>query len=1094
MSLGSTLVSSFIESKGLVRQHIVSYNYFISKELKNILHANQIVDSDVDPSFYLKYTNIYVSLPSTEENMLTYDITPHECRLRDLTYSAFIYVDVEYVKNKTIVSKNKCCIGKIPVMLRSDMCHLSRSSSVSKTECPLDAGGYFIVNGVERVILIQEQTSKNRMMLEEGSCAVTSSTHNRKSKTLVIEKKGSFYLKNNSFNEDVPVVIAIKALGIVSDREIVSYVGEELEEKFASSIEECTKNGIFTEEQAYAYISNVIRPRSSNTKMEEARNVMTEVILPNVTCEGINFRVKGIYIALMARKVLLSHNDIQSDKDFVGNKRFELAGQLLAIMFEDLFKKYNTELKKSIDKVLSKQSRAQEFDAVTFLNLQVNLITMAFVRAISTGNWVVKRFRMEKKGVTQVLSRLSYISALGMMGRINSQFEKTRKISGPRSLHTSQWGMLCPADTPEGESCGLVKNLALISEITTDTNFNELKSIILKLGVFSIDLPCNLHKRTYILFLDGMIIGTVEDPKIFIENFKCLRRSGRINKFVSISRNEQQRIINVSGDGGRIVRPLIIVAKQGDEYISSITNDDIKLIEDKYIIFDDLVDDGKIEYLDSNELGDALVAVYPTDLDRRTHIEIAPFTILGTVAGLIPYPHHNQSPRNTYQCAMGKQAMGYIGYNQYKRCDTLLYILTYSQRPLVQSQTIQLTNFTKLPAGINAIIAVMSYSGYDIEDALVLNKSSVERGMGRCEVYKGFNVSLKRYSDGSLDRIMPGRFNTLLQTGDKAKDIKDNFGSQFSQYRENAIDSDGLSSPGQRLFDGQIYVNMESPSGVSGEYKFSGLVYKGKSPSYVDKVLITKSGEDNLMIKTLIRQTRAPEIGDKFSSRHGQKGVVGLIVPAEDMPFSESGLTPDIIMNPHGFPSRMTVGKIIELISGKAALLTGKYRDGSAFCEAKIEEIEEILTLNGYNYSGKDIFYSGTTGKILTGYVFFGPVYYQKLKHMVADKIHARARGPRALLTRQPTEGRSRDGGLRLGEMERDCLIGYGASGLLMERLLVSSDLFECKVCRKCGVITMNKCQMCNEDDIAEIRIPYACKLLFQELISMNILPRLHIK
>lgn len=1089
MSFEKPLVTSYIESKGLVRQHITSFNYFISKELKNILFANQLVDSDIDSSFFLKYTDIYVSLPSTEENMFSYDITPHECRLRDLTYSAFVYVDIEYVKSKTIVAKKKCCIGKIPVMLRSEICHLNRHSSVSKTECSLDAGGYFIINGVERVILIQEQTSKNRMMLEEEACAVTSSTHNRKSKTLVIKKKGSFYLKNNAFAEDVPLVIAIKALGILSDKEIVSYVGEELEEKFASSIEECAKNKVFTEDQAYQFISNLIKARSDSSKVEEARNIMTEVILPNVMCDGINYRVKGIYIALMARKLLLSQNDIQSDKDFVGNKRFELAGQLLAIMFEDLFKRYNTELKKSIDKVLSKRSRAQEFDAVTFINLQVNLITMGFVRAISTGNWIVKRFRMEKKGVTQVLSRLSYISALGMMGRINSQFEKTRKISGPRSLHTSQWGMLCPADTPEGESCGLVKNLALMSEITSDSNFEELKTLILKLGVYSIDLPCNLHKNTFILFLDGMIIGTVEDSDIFIRNFKDLRRDGKINKFVSVSKNQQQRIINVSGDGGRIVRPLIIVRKEGNEYISSITDEDIELLNQKYIIFDDLVENGKIEYLDSNELGDSLVALYPDNLKHRSHLEIAPFTILGTVAGLIPYPHHNQSPRNTYQCAMGKQAMGYIGYNQYKRFDTLLYILTYSQRPLVQSQTIELTNFTKLPAGINGIIAVMSYSGYDIEDALILNKSSIERGLGRCEIYKNFSVSLKRYSDGSLDRIMPGG---KTQPIDESK--KESYGSFFSRYREETIDIDGLASPGQRIFDNQIYLNMESPSGTSGEYKFSGMVYKGKSPSYIDKVLITKSGEDNLMIKTLIRQTRIPEIGDKFSSRHGQKGVVGLIVPAEDLPFSESGLIPDIIMNPHGFPSRMTVGKIIELISGKAALLTGDYRDSSAFCDAKIDEIEKILTSNGYNYSGKDIFYSGTTGKIMTGYVFFGPVYYQKLKHMVADKIHSRARGPRAILTRQPTEGRSRDGGLRLGEMERDCLIGYGASGLLIERLLVSSDLFECKVCRKCGVITMKKCQLCNEDDIADIRIPYACKLLFQELISMNILPRLHIK
>ncbi|KAM0679347.1 DNA-directed RNA polymerase III subunit RPC2 [Binucleata daphniae] len=1114
-------------------------------------------------------------------------------------------------------------------------------------ECPLDIGGYFIVKGVERVILIQEQLSKNRILLENDGkddlkTSVISSTHDKKSKTLVICKKGGLYLKNNSFSEDIPVVIAIKALGLVCDKEIVKYVGQEkgIVELFAQSIEESFKNNVHTEEQALNYISNYIKVKYGNNKMDEARTVMTEVILPNVECVGLNYRTKAIYIAFMIRRILqaklvLNNNEQHidtttddsnvyentnsnetvkkaqettnyeaDDKDFVGNKRFELAGQLLSIMFEDLFKKYNSELKKAIDKVLAKQSRAQEFDAITFLNLQINTITNAFIRAISTGNWIVKRFRMEKKGVTQVLSRLSYISALGMMSRINSQFEKTRKVSGPRALHTSQWGMLCPSDTPEGESCGLVKNLALMAEITIDYSFDDIKKWLLYLGAIDIELVDDLYDNCYTLFLNGMLIGVVKNAEQFTTSLRNLRRTGKIHKFISVYKTDNLRTVNVSCDGGRIVRPLIIV-KNGKPLV---TSDDLQYVQQKYKNFEELIQEGKIEYLDVNESGDSLIAMSSLDIkDTTTHIEIASFTILGTVAGLIPFPHHNQSPRNTYQCAMGKQAMGFIGYNQYKRFDTLLYTLIYSQKPMINTKTISLINFEKLPAGQNAIIAVMSFSGYDIEDALILNKSSLDRGFGRCEVYKNFTTTLKRYAEGISDQIVKptslSKKNTVQDSNDnktkqdksnlnnknddninntvqdsndnKAKQDKSNLNNknddninntvqdsnninstiqdkskinsisnsinatlqnlninnetisenskttntvdintvdqannrvndsvkenikpnQFIESRNSALDYDGIASPGQILADGQVFVNLYSPSGTTSEYKFAGQLYKGKQQSTIDKVILTRSGDDNFTIKTLLRQIRRPEIGDKFSSRHGQKGVVGLIVPQEDMPFSEMGITPDIIMNPHGFPSRMTVGKILELISGKAALLTAKQREGTAFCEPKIEEIEEILEQHGYSKTGKDVFYSGITGNILTGYIFSGPIYYQKLKHMVADKMHARPRGPRAMLTRQPTEGRSRDGGLRLGEMERDCLIGYGTSSLLIERLLISSDAFNTFVCESCGVITSKgMCLMCKKKNTVPIRIPYACKLLFQELMSMNILPKLVLK
>lgn len=1103
------LLPAFLKVKGLVKQHIDSFNYFINVDIKKIVKANEKITTDADPVWYLKYLNIYVGSPDVEESFnITKPISPHECRLRDMTYSAPITVDIEYTRGSQRVVRNNLPVGRMPIMLRSSNCVLTGKSPAelaSLNECPIDPGGYFIANGTEKVILIQEQLSKNRIIVEvdkKGNigCSVTSSTAERKSRTSIVTKQNKFCLKHNAMSEDVPVVVIFKAMGMECEQEIVQMVGceEEVISTFAPSLEECHKLNIYTQLQALQYVGSKVRQRAtwgkSRTKVEEARELLAGVMLAHVPVIKYDFKAKCVFLALMVRRVILACSDEAhvDDRDYYGNKRLELAGQLLSLLFEDLFKRFNAELKKIADQTIPKP-RAAQFDIVK--HMRQDQITHGLVHAITSGNWIIKRFNMNRAGVTQVLSRLSFISALGMMTRISSQFEKTRKVSGPRSLQPSQWGMLCPSDTPEGEACGLVKNLALMTHITTDQNEEPIIRLAYNLGVENLNMLSGeeiSHPSVYLVFLNGNILGVVKNYKRLVETFRLMRRAGYISEFVSICPNHQHRFVNIASDGGRVCRPYIIV-KNGKP---KVTDQHIQELVQGFRSFEDFLHDGLVEYLDVNEENDCAISLYEKEITKETtHLEIEPFTLLGVCAGLIPYPHHNQSPRNTYQCAMGKQAMGSIGYNQRNRIDTLLYFLCYPQVPLVRTKTIDLIQFDKLPAGQNATVAVMSYSGYDIEDALILNKASVDRGFGRCLVYRKQTCLLKRYANQTFDRVMgPSRD---AATGEVI-------------WRHRALDADGICAPGERVENKQVLINKSMPvvtaSGLQPvtpgqpppqpEYRDVPVSYKGPKDIYIERVLVTSNAEEAFLIKILQRQTRRPEIGDKFSSRHGQKGVCGLIVNQEDMPFTDLGICPDIIMNPHGFPSRMTVGKLIELMAGKAGVLEGHFGYGTAFGGDKVEDVCSALVDHGFNYSGKEFVTSGITGEPLTAYIFFGPVYYQKLKHMVLDKMHARAKGPRAVLTRQPTEGRSRDGGLRLGEMERDCLIAYGASMLLLERLMISSDAFEVDVCSECGLMGYSGwCHYCSSShNISTLKIPYACKLLFQELLSMNIVPRLSLK
>lgn len=731
-----------------------------------------------------------------------------------------------------------------------------------------------------------------------------------------------------------------------------------------------------------------------------------------------------------------------------------------------------------------------QFDVTKHMTNQS--ITHALNNAIATGNWNIRRFRINRIGVSQVLSRLSHLSTLGMLTRINSQFEKTRKTTGPRSLQSSYWGIVCPSDTPEGESCGLVKNLALMCQISTEDDDRQIYDIcsasshVIPFGVLEFDKGD--HKLFY-LFINGVNVGYVSDVVAFTESIRNCRRRGQIPKYTSIFTNHAHQSIYIFSDAGRLSRPYIIVDLNGQ---SRLTAEHAKLVERGVINFDDLIEMGLVEYLDINELNDCYIALNKEGIQpgKTTHLEIELFTILGICASIVPYPHCNQSPRNTYQCAMGKQAMGVIGLNQNIRNDTLLYTIQYPQFPLVQTKPMKM--FKWMPAGQNPTVAVMSYSAYDLEDATVLNKSSIEFGYARCFVYKNAKIDLKTYANSNVKDIVG-----LPKLDEHSK----------SKYKYSALEADGIASPESVILENQLLVNKSSPNqtessagheagrssfsfNVKPNYEESGLVYRNSNNSVIDKVTISNN-DDKVVIKILNRQMRIPIVGDKFSSRHGQKGVIGAIFNKAMMPFTCEGVSPDTIMNPHGFPSRMTVGKLKEMTAAKAASLKGTVHDATVFNGTTIEECFEIMQNNYRLNSGKELLVSGITGELMPEEVYIGPIYYQRLKHMVSDKVHSRSIGPTTTLTRQPTEGRARDGGLRVGEMERDCLIGHGTSFSLLERFMFSSDVYEMEICNTCNfIVAIKYCTRCNSsENITKVRIPYAFKLLAQELFSMGIHP-----
>lgn len=1187
-----TVISSFFNEKGLVSQQLDSFDEFIESTIQELVWEDKSLvldqpaqhttpDDDISKRYEISFGKIYLSRPTmVEDDGSTHPMFPQEARARNLTYSSPLYVDMrkrvlrsrdtdpdiepEWTPdpNEPEEPLSKVFIGRVPIMIRSKFCmlrSLREEEFYELQECPYDQGGYFIINGSEKVLIAQERSAANivqvfkkpanspvshvaeiRSAIEKGSRLISTLQLKLFGKDHTI-KAALPYIK-----ADVPIVLVFRALGVVPDGDILEHICYDQNDwQMLEMLKPCIEEAFDFQDRQVAL--DFIGRRGSVTgitkekRIRYARDILEKELLPHISqSEGFESR-KAFFLGYMVHRMLLVALDRrdQDDRDHFGKKRLDLAGPLLANLFRMLFKKLTRDIFRYMQKCVETN---RDFNLT--MAVKANTITNGLKYSLATGNWGdQKRAMSTKAGVSQVLNRYTFSSTLSHLRRTNTPIGKDGKIAKPRQLHNTHWGLVCPAETPEGQACGLVKNLSLMTCISVGSPSDPIIYFLEEWGMEPLeDFVPHASSNATRVFVNGVWIGVHREPTLLVETMRNLRRKGDISPEITIVRDIREQEFKIYTDAGRVYRPLFLVDNDSEsptfgelklkkEHIHQLLNTEENSVSPdspEYFGWSSLVQNGIVEYIDGEEEETIMIAMTPEDLTMSkqmlegvkqeeepaetidtakriksvgkaqtwTHCEIHPSMILGICASIIPFPDHNQSPRNTYQSAMGKQAMGVFLTNYSVRMDTMANILYYPQKPLATTRSMEYLKFRELPAGQNAIVAILCYSGYNQEDSMIMNQSSIDRGLFRSLFFRSYMDQERRIGMSVVEEFeKPTRADTL----------------RLKHGTYDKLDEDGLIIPGMRVSGEDIIIGKTAPIPPDNEELGQRTQYHTKRDAstplrstesgIVDQVLLTTNQEGFRFVKVRMRTTKVPQIGDKFASRHGQKGTIGITYRHEDMPFTAEGLVPDLIINPHAIPSRMTVAHLIECLLSKVSSLSGLEGDATPFTDVTVDAVSKLLRENGYQSRGFEIMYNGHTGRKLQAQVFFGPTYYQRLRHMVDDKIHARARGPVQILTRQPVEGRSRDGGLRFGEMERDCMIAHGAAAFLKERLMEASDAFRVHVCGICGLMTVvanlkklqYECRSCqNKTKIYQVHVPYAAKLLFQELMSMNIAPRLY--
>lgn len=1106
--------------------------------------------------YHIKFGKISISRPSIREvNGSFKPLLPNEARLRDLSYAATIKVDIYHylVENlpdgthtrQDFLPSLNYELTKLPMLIQSRFCNLVNLTPQIRHElgeCLYDYGGYFVEKGVERVLIMQERKAENMVLVfkigknnsmyshkaeirsiseerpfVESGCEVKFTSRDTSSGRLI-------YVKIQEIRQDLPLGIVFRALGFISDREIAEAIIYDMDSANADAYLEYLKPSLeesspyFTAQMAYEYLVKYIPSTARAGSDNELKWSMIQDILRNDFLPHIekNLRSKGIFLGYMTRRLLDAVLTEQyDDRDSFINKRVATTGKLIASLFRGNFRKMMRDVESSIRSDLQKH-KFEDLGSATSLakRFKITTIFSGIRTALKTGNWNVKNTGTSTAsgptGISQILSRLSYAGTISHLRRLQTPIDRNMKSVPPRLLNGTQWGIICAAETPEGSSAGIVKHLALLSTVTLFSKTDIVTVHFTGLGVINIDDVTSRELGLFTkVFINGAWVGVHAIPHIFVKQLRDMRRKGVLHPYTSIHLDFERRSIFIFTDAGRITRPLLIV--ENNEPL--ITKEVIMKLRHGTLRWEDMFNANNplqtavLEYVDTMESDGIMIAMTESSLheNRRenptfvkyTHMEIHPSFIFGSVACSIPFTESNQGPRLHYSAAQQKQALGIFASNFQRRLDTISMVIYHPQRPLVQTRNSRYVNYNELPPGMNAVVAYCSYGGFNQDDAIIMNSGSIDRGLYTTSFYRTY-VAKEQRNQQALEEekfCKPDRLhlNGALKT------------QNMNGHSYDKLQDDGFVKTGTFVTEGDAIIGKVIPlktcSDDDVKFRDASMFIRPYENGTVDWVFVSYNDEGGHKFgKVRVRSERFPEIGDKFTSRYAQKGTVGMVYSQEDMPYNHDGISPDLIVNPHAYPSRMTIGQLIETLVGKAGACIGSLMDSTPFQNYSVEEIGRILQQYcGWEHQGNEVLYHGRTGKQIECAIFMGPTYYLRLRHMVSDKIHARAEGPRVLLTRQPTEGRSREGGLRIGEMERDVIISHGTAQFLKERMYDSSDKYYVYICKQSGLIaavnsdegTYKSLYSDNTVDFVKVQIPYASKLFIQELMSMGIAPRL---
>jgi len=1179
----------FTDNKSVLIQHqLNSYNDFFDNGIKRIFKEKNPIkilkqqnpetkNYDYRANIYLggkEGDQIYYGKPIIFDDDREHYMYPNIARLRNMTYAITIHYDVfiEYFitedgeTTETQSTLEKIFLGRFPIMLNSNLCILNGLSPEVKFnmgECKNDLGGYFIIDGKEKVIVSQEKFADNMIYIRDDyneiystSCEVRSVSEDASKPVRTVSirmvKPTSKFTHNNmvvnipNVRKPIPLFILMRALGVISDKKIIEYCLLDLEkyqtymELFIPSIHDASR--IFTQVTAIKYIATFTKGKTVPHVLE----ILMNYFLPHIGEN--NFTDKAYYIGHMVKELLkvFTKENKPTDRDSFKYKRVDITGYLLY----DLFKEYYTLQQRNIFQTIDKEYYYKQglyqknFTALIDNNhkdiFKERIVENGFKKAFK-GNWGSEA-HTKRAGVVQDLNRLSFNSYISHLRKINLPLDSALKIVGPRLLHGSQWGLIDPVDTPDGGNIGFHKHMAMSTYITSACSKYPL--------IFFLKNSLNLKLLTecstfYIsqntkVFVNGDWIGVVEYPIETIENLKHHKRLGLISIYTSIVWEKETNIIYLYTDSGRLTRPLFYIDEKTPSYRKNkeildkllnhdftwsqlltgfnnqkydITNCNVyQNISDLYGVskIDSLTEkEGIIEYLDTSEEEGALICIDEENINKLnyTNLEIHPSLIFGVMGNLIAYPENSQLPRDLFSCGQSKQAVSVYHSNYLNRIDKSGLILNYGQIPLIKSRYLKYINNEQHPYGVNAIVAIGVYGSYNVEDSVLFNQGSIDRGIFRTTYFNSYETREESSKVGNS--TIDSKFVNIEQNN--VIGLKPGYDyanlDQYGLVKENTpVDEKSIliGKVTSNLADRNTYID-DSISPKKGQY------------GYVDKSFITEGAEGFRIAKVRVREERIPAIGDKFCSRCGQKGTIGLVIPEESMPFTSNGIRPDIIINPHALPSRMTISQLIECLAGKACAEYGAFGDATAFINKgpKNKLFGQLLSDVGYSSTGNELLYNGETGEQLEAEIFIGPTYYMRLKHMVKDKINSRAKGPRTVLTRQTVQGRANEGGLRIGEMERDVIIAHGMAEFLYDSLITRGDNYYMAICNQTGTIAIyNESKnlflspqadgpiqfaglLDNNISVIDIsrfgrsfsivNVPYAFKLLMQELGTMNI-------